>query len=91
MSGLPLHEIRRIAGEEPNKILFSDHADIEMRRRNMNRGVIFQVLSNGIINKKENDEYTDGRLTKFTLTWRTFTVTVKNSSIPFIISVSPPD
>ncbi len=44
-----------------------------------------QVLSNGKINKKEPDERSHERFTKYSLTKGNISVVVKDSEIPFVI------
>ena len=95
MAGISLDKIRDYAREKSDHIEFSEHAKDEIFRRNLTTSIVLQVIENGTVSKKETDEQTENReggaFTKYTLDWKNFRVTVKNSPFPRILSARVKD
>ena len=79
-----LNEIRQ--GLENGHVDFGPHLVDKMLAENIELEQILDVIRNGTLSKKEPDERTEGKLTKYTLVKDTIGVVVKDSDVPFVIT-----
>ena len=72
---------------ESDKLDFGAHLVDRMLQYHIDLDQIIQVIKEGKINKKLPDERSGGKFTKYTLTRGTISVVIKDSDIPFVITV----
>ena len=79
-----LNEIRHGLGN--GQVDFGPHLVDKMLAENIELEQILDVIRNGAVTKKEPDERTEARLTKYTLLKGGIAVVVKDSDMPFVIT-----
>jgi len=65
---------------------FGPHLVERMIQHHIDLDQVIDVIQNGILNKKESDDRSKGRFTKYTLSKGSITVVIKDSDIPFVIT-----
>ena len=79
-----LNEIRQ--GLAKGQVDFGPHLVDKMLAENIELEQVLDAVRNGTLAKKEPDERTEGRLTKYTLVKDGIGVVVKDSDVPFVIT-----
>ncbi|MBI4180080.1 hypothetical protein HY522_11735 [bacterium] len=79
-----LNEIRRELA--CGQVDFGTHLVDKMIAENIELDQILDVIGNGTVMKKEPDERTEGKLTKYTLVRGGIGVVVKDSDVPFVVT-----
>lgn len=69
-------------------ITFGPHLVERMFQNGISIDQVFDVILNGSVRKKEPDEHSDGRFTKYTIRQSNITVTVKDCRPAFIITAN---
>jgi len=71
---------------EKENLIFSIHLIEKMISQNISLDQIIEVIYDGKINKKQADEKSNNKFTKYTLTKGDISVVVKDSETPFVIT-----
>ena len=69
------------------RFAFTEHAIEEFERRNIATEQIIRTICQGKIIKKEADEFTNGKFTKYTIEDQNLRITLKDRIPPVIISI----
>jgi len=69
------------------QIRWSFHAIEQAYQHGMSIEQVYQAILRGTVRKREADEYSDGKYTKYTIVYRRRLAVVKDSTPAFIITV----
>ena len=72
---------------EEHRFALTEHAIEEFERKNISSGQLIRTICNGRLIKKERDEITQGKLTKYTVEDQNLRITMKDNLPPIIISI----
>ena len=71
-----------------DEITFGPHLIQRIWENGISIDQVLQVILNGTVNKKENDEQSEGKFVKFTISKRNIKVVVKDCKPAFIITAN---
>lgn len=86
---MPLNRI--INDVKTERVRWSFHAVEQAYRHGISIEQVYQTILRGTVRKREPDEYSDGKYTKYTIAYRRRVVVVKDSHPAFIITVGRTD